>query len=329
MEIIPATYDGCAKNMFAREQVRRYFISAVTKIPVEEIKKVYLTDPHLRGFFKRMKKGILDILVELEDGTKINIEIQHKNMVDWEKRQLYYLSRVYSQDLFVGVNYQRLQKAILISIDDFNVTDDEEYHHVYRFCDKNGREFSNLMEIHTIELHKKLLNRPIDEWIQVFNAKTEEELNMIRSDNPGIKEAIQTIKEYGLKKVARAQYEAWLKAKRDQNAMDEYIRVSAREEAIIEGRNEGLEIGRNEGLEIGRSEGLEIGRNEGLEIGRTEGEELKLIQLMTKKIKKNKRLEIISEELEEDIENIRGMYYAIIECAPEYDTAEILEKLHK
>ena len=228
---------------------------------------------------------------------------------------------MYSQDLFAGVNYQRLQKSILISIDDFNITDDNEYHHVYRFRDVNGREFSDLMEIHTIELHKTLLNKPIDEWIQVFNAKTEEELNMIRSDNPGIKEAIQTIKEYGLKKVARAQYEAWLKAKRDQNAMDEYIRVSAREEAIIEGRNEGLEIGRNEGLEIGR--------NEGLEIGRTEGEELKLIQLMTKKIKKNKRLEIISEELEEDIENIRGMYYAIIECAPEYDTAEILEKLHK
>lgn len=136
---------------------------------------------------------------------------------------------------------------------------------------------------------------------------------MIRSDNPGIKEAIQTIKEYGMRKVARAQYEAWLKAKRDQNAMDEYIRVSAREEAIIEGRNEGLEIGWSEGLKIGR----------------TEGEELKLIQLMTKKIQKNKSLDIIAFELEEDMENIRSMYYAIIECAPEYDSIEILEKLHK
>lgn len=264
MDIIPAMYDDCAKNMFAREQVRRYFISAVTEIPVEEIKRVYLTDPHLRGFFKRMKKGILDILVELENGTKINIEIQHKRMADWEKRQLYYLSRVYSQDLFAGVNYQRLQKSILISIDDFNITEGEEYHHVYRFRDINGREFSDLMEIHTIELHKKLLNKPIDEWIQVFNAKTEEELDMIRSDNPGIREAIQTIKEYGLRRVARAHYESWLKAKRDQYAMDEYIRTTAREEAMKKGRSEGLEIGRSEGLEIGRSEGLMIGKEEGI-----------------------------------------------------------------
>ena len=243
MSIIPAIYDDCAKNMFAREQVRRYFISAVTEIPVEKIKKVYLTDPHLRGFFQRMKKGILDILVELEDGTKINIEIQHKHMADWEKRQLYYLSRVYSQDLFAGVNYHRLQKSILISIDDFNVTDGEEYHHVYRFRDVNGREFSDLMEIHTIELHKKLLNKPIDEWIQIFNAKTEEELDMIESDNPGIKEAIQTIKEYGLKRVARAHYESWLKAKRDQYAMDKYIQITAREEGLAEGRAEGLAKG--------------------------------------------------------------------------------------
>lgn len=262
MEIIPATFDECAKNMFSREQVRRYFISAVTEIPVEEIKRVYLADTHLHVFFKGMKKGILDILVELEDGTKINIEIQHKYMADWEKRQLYYLSRVYSQDLFAGVNYHRLQKAILISIDDFRVTNDEEYHHVYRFRDENGKEFSSLMEIHTIELHKKLLNKPIDEWIQVFNAKTEEELDMIRSDNPGIKEAIQTIKEYGLRRVARAHYESWLKAKRDQYAMDKYVRETARAEGLAEGRSEGLELGRQEGLREGLREGIQEGKRE-------------------------------------------------------------------
>lgn len=262
MNIIPATYDECAKNLFAREQVRKYFISAVTEIPVEDIKRVYLTDPHLRGFFKRMKKGILDILAELEDGTKINIEIQHKHMADWEKRQLYYLSRVYSQDLFAGVNYHRLQKAILISIDDFNVTHDDEYHHVYRFRDEKGRDFSELMEIHVIELHKKLLNRPIDEWIQVFNAKTEEELDMIRSDNPGIKEAIQTIKEYGLRRVARAHYESWLKAKRDQYAMDKYIRETAREEGLAEGREEGREKGREEGIKTLIESLEEIGKDD-------------------------------------------------------------------
>lgn len=263
MTIIPAMYDGCAKSLFAREQVRRYFISAVTEIPVEDIKRVYLTDTYLPAFFHRMKKGILDILVELEDGTRINIEIQRKPMADWEKRQLYYLSRVYSKDLFSGVNYHRLQKAILISIDDFNVTDGEEYHHIYRFRDENGKDFSELMEIHVIELHKKLLNKPLDEWIKVFNAKTEEELDMIRSDNPGIKEAIQTIKEYGLRRVARAHYESWLKAKRDEYAMDKYIRETAQKEGLEEGRREGLEIGRSEGLEIGRSEGLELGRAEG------------------------------------------------------------------
>lgn len=61
---------------------------------------------------------------------------------------------------------------------------------------------------------------------------------MIRSDNPGIKEAIQTIKEYGLRRVARAHYESWLKAKRDQYAMDKYVRETARAEGLAEGRRE-------------------------------------------------------------------------------------------
>lgn len=124
---------------------------------------------------------------------------------------------------------------------------------------------------------------------------------MIKSDNPGIREAIQTIKEYGLRRVARATYEAWLKEKRDQYAMDKYIRVTAREEGLAEGRA----------------------------VGKTEGEELKLIQIMIKKVQKNKSLEIIAEELEEQVEDIRNIYDLILECAPEYDSAKILEKLHK
>ena len=110
-------------------------------------KRVHLTDPHLRGGFKLMKRGILDILVELENGTKINIEIQHKNMADWEKRQLYYLSRVYSQDLFAGVNYQRLQKSILISIDDFA---------------KVEIKIGKILECEKIEKSNKLLKTQID-----------------------------------------------------------------------------------------------------------------------------------------------------------------------
>lgn len=83
-----------------------------------------------------------------------------------------------------------------------------------------------------------------------------EELDMIRSDNPGIREAIQTIKEYGLRRVARAHYESWMKAKRDQYAIEKYIKETAREE--------GLEIGKAEGLEIGKTEGKAEGREEGI-----------------------------------------------------------------
>lgn len=53
---------------------------------------------------------------------------------------------------------------------------------------------SDVLEIHVIELNKPLSGRGrMDEWIQLFNAETEEELNMLeaRTGNRGILEAIK------------------------------------------------------------------------------------------------------------------------------------------
>jgi len=62
--------------------------------------------------------------------------------------------------------------------------------------------------------------------------------------------------------------------------------------------------------------------------GRQDGEQLKLICLIQKKILKDKSLEIISEELEEEPENIRELY-EIISRDPQEAPEKILEYLCK
>ena len=62
--------------------------------------------------------------------------------------------------------------------------------------------------------------------------------------------------------------------------------------------------------------------------GREEGEILKLISLVQKKCLRGKALEVVSEELEEDPENIREIYKAAsehLENSPE-DILEILKR---
>ncbi|GAA0797979.1 Rpn family recombination-promoting nuclease/putative transposase [Faecalicatena orotica] len=64
------------------------------------------------------------------------------------------------------------------------------------------------------------------------------------------------------------------------------------------------------------------------EEGVMKGQEMKLIDMVCKKMKKGKSLQEIREELEEDMDTIRPIYEIAGEMAPDYDTSEIFDKLH-
>lgn len=238
VQIILPIYDFCIKELFANETVLKSFISDALEIPVEEIHSTRLLNPILRKRRKRQKLGVLDILVELNDDTKINIELQMKVSADWDKRQMFYISRLYTQDLQAGEDYGKLRRCVGISILDFNLTDREEYHSIYRLRDKDGNEFTDSIEIHTLELRKPLKGTdPLDEWIRFFNARSEEELDMIlaKTQNAGIAEAIRELKSMSLGSRLRAHREERLKEIRDRKAQDKYVR--------LEGMKQGMEQG--------------------------------------------------------------------------------------
>lgn len=159
----------------------------------------------------------------------------------WIKRNLFYLAKMYTEDLKSGQRYERLRKCIAISILDFDLLPGDEYHSVYTLRDKFGNEFTDLLEIHIIELNKEI--RPEDavgEWIQVFTAGSLEELEMIKTKNAGILEAMEVMKTMSLGKRLRMAYEAHLKAVRDRWAEDEYVRDLGKKEGKAEGKAEVL-----------------------------------------------------------------------------------------
>ena len=104
MDIISPKMDFCAKELFANQTIRKYFISDVTGIRVEDIKSVRLCNPFLRHR-RNQKEGILDVLTELNDDTKVKIEIQLKMQAYWDRRSLFYLSKMYTEDLRIGEDY--------------------------------------------------------------------------------------------------------------------------------------------------------------------------------------------------------------------------------
>ena len=59
-----------------------------------------------------------------------------------------------------------------------------------------------------------------------------------------------------------------------------------------------------------------------------EDRQLNMINLIIKKVKKEKTLETIASELEENVEDIKVLYDMVIEAAPEYDVDKIMKKLN-
>ena len=224
MEIISPKIDFAFRELMEDDEVRRYFISDVLDMPVEQIKETRLGNSFLRRRFQKMKQGILDVKVFLLDGTRINIEMQLRRQKFWIKRSLFYLSKMYTDILFVGEEYHKLQRCISIHILDFNLIEGDSNHNVYRMRDSAGKDLTNLLELHTIELRKALQgNNRIDDWVRLFNAKTEEDLRMIKTKNIGIEKAKCTVQELSLSESLREVVDYYRKKKMDRKAEDAYV----------------------------------------------------------------------------------------------------------
>ena len=235
--MIPLTYDFAFKQLFLNGKIRKGFLSDALGIPPDEIQSVRLANTFLWRRHYREKQGILDVLLEMNGGRRVNVELQVRAMAFWDARSLFYLAKLFTERLLVGQNYSRLKRCICISVLGFNLDDGPEYHRVYRMRDEKGRDFSDLLEVHTIELNKPLSGGRMDDWIRLFKAETEEEITMLEAEtkNPGILEAIKEVREMGMGRALRLLREAKLKEIRDRNARDAYVRMEGQNEGRAQG----------------------------------------------------------------------------------------------
>ena len=242
MDIISPKMDFAFRELMEDDEVRRYFICDVLDMPVDQVRETRLGNSFLRRRHQKMKQGILDVKVFLHDGTRINLEMQLRRQKFWEKRSLYYLAKMYVDVLLIGENFDRLRRCVGISILDFDLTEDARYHSVYRMRDEMGKDYSDLLELHIIELRKTLTgNSRIDDWIRLFNAKTEEDLHMIRTKNAGVQRAKYVIQEMSLTESFREAVEYYRKKKMDRKSEDAYV--------YDQGKEAGEQIGIEQGIE--------------------------------------------------------------------------------
>ena len=116
-------------------------------------------------------------------------------------------------------------------------------------------------------------------------------------------------------------------------AIDYCIENDVLKEFLLEHKSEVVDMLRMEYDEAKtmahiREDSYEEGELAGKKIGQEIGQELKLIEIVCKKLKKNKTAEQIAEELEEEITDIQKIYDVAKKFAPEYNVNKIFETMN-
>ena len=168
------------------------------------------------------KLGILDVLIKLENGTQVEMEMQVAKYDYWTNRILFYLCRMFTGQIEKGDTYDKLKKCIHVSFLDFiHFENDYDFYRKITLRDEKNSEYTDLLELHILEL-KKLPPEEQNEngllkWTRFLNGKCREDFEKMAEKDEYIDEAYELLKKMSADERKRLAYEAREKAVRDYN----------------------------------------------------------------------------------------------------------------
>ena len=94
--------DYAFKEIMMDEQARIGFLSAMLKLNPKEIKETQILNTNLRKQREKEKLGILDVRILMNNHTEIDIEIQLSAISVWADRALFYLAKMFTDQIHSG-----------------------------------------------------------------------------------------------------------------------------------------------------------------------------------------------------------------------------------
>ena len=215
------------------------------------------------------ERGVeLDLLLRLDDGSHVNLEMQTSTSKILPHRALYHWAKVYSAQLKIGALHPALRavRSIFLLKHPLYTADLDIAHHIIRaYREPLMVPAVEHFRLDFVELPKLLSPGPgqpgqrchqarpdrLHLWAEFFMKATQPDASEGLMSDPIIKKTFDKLKEI--------------------SAMDEAQQIArARELGMLRVSME-LDEARDEGLQKGREEGREEGRDEGLQRGREEG----------------------------------------------------------
>jgi predicted transposase/invertase (TIGR01784 family) len=201
------------------------------------------------------KSCVLDLRALLANGTKVNIEVQLRNLGNMDRRSLFYWSREFIGGINSGQDYEELPTVIAVNIIDFEfmhgIKEVQTSFHLWEDCYKDNM-LTDALEIHFVNMfkfrrlkEKDIVNNPLHRWLAFFSKETDEAtikkiIDMDRAIEKAHEKAVyvsrdpETIRLYNMRELAQIDY------------------VSG----INHARREGMAIGEQKGIAIGEQKAL-------------------------------------------------------------------------
>ena len=245
-------YDAVFK-LIVREN-REYLNKILTNILEEEVEVVEFIENELPKKNKKDKKNILDLLVRVDKGKIINVEVNSKYDEITRERNLIYYTTLYS------INNQRrypIMDKILIDLVYRTNGNKEKKETYYITAEKSRKIYSKkfkIIEVNIAAYRKKWYskskgNKEDDKYIVALDASKKELEELSKEDRiiKEVKEKVFTFNEDGTitRMISREEEERLMQQAREKKAKEKGIGIGIRK-GLIDGRKEGLIDGRKE-----------------------------------------------------------------------------------
>ena len=187
------------------EDILISFINAVLKRtkkePIVEIE--IIDNKQLTKELILDKTGIIDVRAKTSKGENIDIEVQLTDQGNMDKRTLFYLGKMYLENIKQGEDYTSLEKVITINILDFEFLGTESYQSSFHLWEDLEKDYmlTDVVEIHFLELpkfrkkkDKDYRDNAIERWLMFLEKDiSETTLKELMSLDTAIEKAEQKI----------------------------------------------------------------------------------------------------------------------------------------
>ncbi|WP_462289037.1 Rpn family recombination-promoting nuclease/putative transposase [Holdemanella biformis] len=142
--------------------------SLLTVFLERKVNKVVVKNSEIVKDFSKMKSPRLDLLVEFDDQTTVDLEMQLRQTKDnLPIRFSYYLARLHGSQELEGKYYGELKETIVLVFFNVNLIDNHRMCNTFTLRNEEGLSFveesQDRMKLRTVEMAKLDVNKPLEE----------------------------------------------------------------------------------------------------------------------------------------------------------------------